>query len=373
MFDDIMDLLDSPRQAITNLARGAFGDDIDPLGMLPGGLGLLGSMALGATGVGLPLAILGGSLMGGGAQFGGNLSGNSAFKAPTSEDVARGMFGSDDFLPTLLAGALTDPLSYVGGIGGARAGAKIGRGLEDAARMAGPGYRGHGTLMEAVERADKWVANHWAYDGKDDLFRSQIDAIGPAQLERLASEIPPGSTFLGNGVEGIALKTPQGDVLRFGFTEAPMGRGRPVSEFVNPTTRAVDIPNQFGMKLRVERSPFAGKPSFGGMPKFVEDAWGGGIDFFDAAERNLGSVMGRDVIIDPGALETTARFTGSYHPVSVFDEKQTPGTLARLLGQPRLRKAIEAGSGTDNLGIEQLLSRMGAGLGTGSVAASRSI
>lgn len=381
MFDDIMDLLDSPRQALTNLARGAFGDDMDPLGMLPGGLGLLGSMALGATGVGLPLAILGGSLMGGGAQFGGNLSGNAAFKAPTSEQVARGMFGSDDFLPSLAAGLLTDPLTYAGGIGGARAGGRIGKGIEETASVVGPGYNGRGSLLEAMAKADAAESAHGIFPVSSAAER--LRQLRPADFDRIASEVPEGSSFLGRGTERIAMRTPTGDVVSVGPVADTFGLGRPIDPIVNRATRTVDLPPPLESMAgyRAERSPLAeirGRDFWYG-PQGERMRWDQmdaanqrGLRMTDIHEDNLGLIGGRPVVIDPGSVYHTKQFKGGFEPVTIADPSAELGTLGRLLGaQGRLRGTLE---GTrDDIGLERLLSRMGAGAGIGSVAASRSI
>ncbi len=381
MFDDIMGLLDSPRQAITNLARGAFGDDIDPLGMLPGGLGLLGSMALGATGVGLPLAILGGSLMGGGAQFGGTRTGNSAFKAPTAEEVAKGMFGSGDFLPSLAAGLLTDPLTYAGGIGGSRVGGRIGKGIEETASVVGPGYSGRGSLLDAMAHADAASAAHGIFPTSSAAER--LRQLHPGEFDRIASEVPEGSTFLGNGVERVALRTPTGDVISVGPVADTFGLGRPVDPIVNRATRTVDLPptKLNGAGYRAERSPLAEMRDSdfwygpqGGQMRW--DTMDGGIErglrMTDVHAGNLGLVGGKPVVIDPGSVYHTQKFSGSFEPVTIADPSAELGTLGRLLGaQGRLRGTLE---GTrDDMGLERLLSRMGAGAGIASSALPKSL
>lgn len=388
MLDDLMELLDTPRQALTNLARSAFGD-VDPLAGLPGGLGLIGALGLGATGIGLPLALLGGSAIGGLAQSGGNASGNEAFRAPTTGEVGQGLFGSDDFLSSLLAGALTDPLTYAGGIGGGRVGAKLGREAEIATHAAGPGYRGKNSLLEAIQAGDKATeAVGW-----DRHFSNRFDQMAPGQFDRIASEVPPGSSFLGSGSDAIAMRTPQGDVLRIGnIPDARVGQGRPVAESVLPSTRSVDVPVS-GMEVpgfRVERSPLAEMkpagywktpPAGPGMTarqkrmltspveELENRASREGISFWDQHVGNVGVHGDKPVIIDPGAF-SLEDFKGQYAPVTVSDSAEA-GILPRLLGQPRLRSAIEQGRPTDNLGLERLLSRLGAGLGTGSVVTER--
>lgn len=384
MFDDIFELLDSPRQALTNVARSVFGD-ADPLGGLPGGLGLLGTLALGATGVGLPLALLGGSAIGGLAQSGGNASGNEAFRAPTAGEVAKGMFGSDDFLPSLLAGALTDPLTYVGGIGGARAGGQLGKGIEQATHAAGPGYNGSAALLEAIQKADRGV--------QTPIGMSHVGAHGgiwgglpDEQFARLASEIPPGSQYLGHGAEGVALKTPSGDVIRAGPVVDQVGVGRPIDPTVNPSFRTVDVPVGESA-FRIERSPLAevkendfwyGREGPGGemrIKQLAEDAKTRGLGFTDMHAGNVGVVGGLPVVIDPGSLMPMSSFSGGFSPVTLATpEASRIHPLADRLLKPRdrLRQILESGRPADDLGIESLLTRLGGLAGTGSVVGERS-
>lgn len=131
----LVEPLDYPRQALWNTVRGAGralsgeGTWDDLLGALPG---LLGAGAAVATG-GLGLAPM---LAAGAAQGLGKASGAEAFDAANVSDLT----GTDEFLPNLLAGALTDPLTFAGAGAGARmARPAMGAGnMERAALQHGP-------------------------------------------------------------------------------------------------------------------------------------------------------------------------------------------------------------------------------------------
>lgn len=111
----LIEPLDNPRQALWNIpSKIAQGDW---LGALPGLLGVGAGAALGATGFGLPLAMLGGSLLGGTAQGIGKSTDEERFAAPTADDVTGGAGGP---VGSFLLHALGDPLTYAGmGAGGA--------------------------------------------------------------------------------------------------------------------------------------------------------------------------------------------------------------------------------------------------------------
>src|ERR1700736_5387321 len=92
----ILSPLDYPRQALYNLFSGVgkgidSGDWHQALGAVPGALGAGLAGGLMATGVGAPLGILAGSLLGGAAQGIGDASGDERFKAPTTDDLAKGL------------------------------------------------------------------------------------------------------------------------------------------------------------------------------------------------------------------------------------------------------------------------------------------
>jgi hypothetical protein len=381
MLDQILSALDLPRQAAVNFGRGLFGDD--PVSALPGMLGMLGSLGLAASGVGLPLALLGGSLAGGATQAGGLASGNKSFLAPTSEEVAKSLGLDGDFLSSLIVGAATDPLTYIGGIGGARAGARMGKGLEPAAIAAGPGYRGGDALIDAIRSGDRRIED---VTGWANQLSGKFNMDVPA-LRRIAGEIPEGSTFLGSGMNAVAMKTPAGEVIRVG---PGGGLGRPIADSVLPATRTVDVPGSIGM--RVERSPLAElhpenfwntlptgkKPGSRGLTKAersmstrAEDldmaARRDGLRITDAHEGNFGTIGGSNKIIDPGAFEELA-FTGARSPV-IIGKDEADSLLLRMLGaRKQVREELE---GRGRLDLATPLARMGAGVGTIAPIAAR--
>lgn len=143
---DILDALDKPRQAVWNFAEGVGdlftgkGDVNDVLMAIPGALGGFAGGALSATGFGLPLAVLGGSLVGGGLQ-----SLPFARRAMTPDELINRMgFDAESDTGTIGALALalaTDPLSFAvpGGAAAANRGARtaagrvLGRSADEAA------------------------------------------------------------------------------------------------------------------------------------------------------------------------------------------------------------------------------------------------
>src|SRR5262245_12900066 len=109
---ELLEPLDWPRQALWNLIRSPYeainqGSWEPLLGALPGAAGLL---------AGGPLGAFAGTVLAGGAQgLGktiGGAAGTNAFEAPSVQDLT----GTDDFATNLVAGMLTDPLTYAGGL-----------------------------------------------------------------------------------------------------------------------------------------------------------------------------------------------------------------------------------------------------------------
>lgn len=121
MLDDILEALDQPRKALWNLGSGLAEGDLAKA--VPGALGGAIGLGLASTGVGLPLALLAGSALGGGAQglFGAD--------APTREEIGQKFnrsVGIDDdstlgTVSGILSSTLTDPLTYLPVAGAARA------------------------------------------------------------------------------------------------------------------------------------------------------------------------------------------------------------------------------------------------------------
>jgi len=121
----LLEPLDYPRQALYNLGSGLAEGDLWKA--LPGLIGAGVAAPLIATGVGAPLGILAGSLAGGLAQ------GVAGKEAPTTGDLVEKLGGDkESFLQNLAVGAVTDPLTYAGGLGGLRAGTAASKAGESA-------------------------------------------------------------------------------------------------------------------------------------------------------------------------------------------------------------------------------------------------
>lgn len=264
--------------------------------------------------------------------------------AVSGADLLRkaGLSTGDEFGDAILGfgvNAATDPLTYLGGFAGRGLGRVAGGALEKAAAYRGPGYA----------------------TGVDDLYRmaggnrdatSVLDVLGgvsPGGLSRAASEVPPGSTVLGAGSEGLAFRTPGDQAVRLGrvLTDTP---GRPVSEHVLQAARTADYgpPHLGNFNVRAEWSPVA-EPiptaRVGGQMADVYDALKAeGLKFYDNHAGNLMSHQGRPVVIDPGAVRPVS-YSGPYADVLT---PENPPLVDRLLldllgGQPAMRRALEAG------------------------------
>lgn len=241
------------------------------------------------------------------------------------------------------AEATLDPTSYLGVGLGARLGATAGRSLERAAVARGPGYTGGAAHLAAMSEGG-------AKGFADDLAR-----LAPAAL----SEVPPASALIGKGTEGVAFRTPTGDVVRLGYVN-PGEAGRPVADSVLQATRAVDYPVPAGsaVGVRAERVPFAdmagdrkywlggsgvpGQTRIGAVRKAAADE---GLLFADAHAGNVGVYGGRPVVIDPGAVEPLAGAALTRQPVTAAaDPSPAAALLLDLLGgQPAMRRALDAG------------------------------
>lgn len=264
---------------------------------------------------------------------------------------------------------ITDPLTFAGGF----LGRAIGKGASAAAAARGPRYPTSG---------DDFLAMLGKSDGAD-FFSGATSAD---ELARVASEVPPGSSFLGAGTEGVALQTPKGGVIRIGpeLSDKP---GRPLSDAVLQATRAVNVPfsDSADWINRVEHLPFADRvndakfwqkrdPSTMKTP--IDDlrrsAAHTGLDFTDRHYGNVGVVGGKPKIIDPGAFRAVDGYYAGYAPVLNASE---PGLLMRALlnmggADEATRAAIESGLSGPNLAGR--FTRAGAGTGASAGAFSRS-
>lgn len=279
--------------------------------------------------------------------------------------------------------AALDPTTYLGGFLGRIGGKALGKGMEAAARVRGPGYAtsGNELLAKLTGLADK---SHGA-----DVLAS-VGAENPDLFSRVAQEIHPMSTVLGAGDEAVAFKSPAGRVTRLGWN-ADGAAGRPVSPNVLQADRAVDFPVRevnpgLGQtSFRVENLPAAervGDVPFwtrtpmgpGGMPGTIamkKATAGEGLRFADAHAGNLGLVGSVPKIIDPGAVSVEKSFAGGFQPV---DQAGRPGLLMRALldaagGQDAMKLALDAGRSAP--GYERGGAIRGLGLGAMTPSAFR--
>lgn len=282
-------------------------------------------------------------------------------------DVGDGLGGD---VAGFAAEVATDPLTLLG----AGVGARLGGAAERAAVAAGPRY---GTTADDLR---KMLAGSLT----GDMVESKI--LGSPNSKRLLSEINPESQLIGNGVEALAFKEPNGTITRIG--EVPIGwenTGRPVIPSVAQAESTMNLPGGF----RVERGiPFADnvgdmgywtKRPLGGLYEdfanpntpagitgvtsggnTLEDALRSRSDWLDRSLRqdgfqrrdrhfgNVGTIGGRSVVIDPGDLTPTMgrsldamRATTEFAPVATAAE---PGAMMNaLLNALGSAEAIQAG------------------------------
>ena len=421
MIDDILSALDAPRSALWNSARGianyATGNsDASWRDVVPGALGALGTAGLAATGVGLPAAILAGSVLGGAGQLA------SGRQAMSPGEFLQSHAGIDPestggALAGMLLGGATDPLSYAGAGLGKMLGRSLGEGAERTAQQLGPRY---GTTAadlnrmgeEAIQNmprspavpvpalaadespelgrlrtlllrgkkaaADTPVATTTSADGLNfgaEDYRRRMAGI-PEISPQALGHIPPGSSLLGMGAEASAFKTPTGDVVRVGYNVAPPGviPGRPISPNVAQATYARDLPYRDigGSSTRVERVPMASNVKdpeyYAAHQNALSDALENeGLAITDEGPRNMGQLGGRPVAIDPGSVEDLLGFRargGNFQKViqDTGDPTAMSTLLERLLGgKARMQAAVESGRASP--GYASQLSGIGAGLG----------
>jgi hypothetical protein len=284
----------------------------------------------------------------------------------------------------------TDPLTLIGGGIGRAVGGRASR----AAEAMGPRY---GTtsddLMKIVGDAGHKPDSSWYHMER---------LLADPNADRVLSEIPPGSTWLGEGKDALSLRTPTGDVLRLAAEKADTP-GRIVHDSILGTTRAVDVPSTPGLATRVERSPFAegvGSKDLSrrdpatmltAMERLKQDMYASGLNFWDSHLGNAGFVGGTPKIIDPGAVRLLSEGAGAFNhtpggtmtrvspdklgplvPASAFAREAVTGAadpgplMSRLLdflgGPGRTREAIESGLSGPNFRNELMLA--GGGLGS---------
>lgn len=225
----LLEPLDYARQAAWNIPDKLREGDI--LGALPGLAGVGLGAGLAATGFGLPVAAMAGTALGALGQGAGKLY--DAYLQPTTEgDPATAHFQArtpgellkamTDIDPDTMEGSLmgmglgmaTDPLTYTGGAFGGAIGRAIGRSfapaLENAARLRGPGYTGG--VEKILGGPELWAQS--AERASLRAPRMMEEIAGSPYASRVLGEIPQGSTPLGAGMEGVAFRTPDGNVIR---------------------------------------------------------------------------------------------------------------------------------------------------------------
>jgi hypothetical protein len=410
----LLEPLDYPRQALYNVfdrghkllsGEGDVGDNL--LGMLPGIAGL-GAGALAATGVGIPAALLYGSVVGGLGQGAGkaldtrrdneaavrgDVAPQHRFDAARPEDLIEQLGGDrDSWLQSTLAGMATDPLTFAGGIGGgargakvgaelgASAGAKYGGRLEAIANHMGPMYPG------GAEKLREMVSGISHPGLQEQIGKRVEDVLARPDASRILGEIEPGSQFIGRGVESTVVGKPgKGTVTSLSDPwEAVSKYGRP--DVAGSLTTRPSLPevNQAVRSLplgggdyfyRVEHSPrlqtVAEAAPFDALAStadqtarqaakgeyrtatqdLLESLMANGFDNADTANiiNNIGKTPeGRFSFIDPGGIRSQNPLT---NPLPHAAEMATnPGTsleraLLQMMGSHRqIRRELQAGS-----------------------------
>lgn len=206
----------------------------------------------------------------------------------------------------------TDPLTYLGGALANRAT----KGLRGAAMARGPQFGGG---------LEKLAASGVGQAGEGARALESLKS-SPA-LERLLSEMPEGSKFLG-GNNSLAFGTPQGDVLRFGQEPSRLA----IPEMLQPT-RNVSVG-----EWRAERLPMAqdvgNRELFQQQYRPMADSLRGqGLHPADLQPGNLGTFQGRPTLIDPGAAVPHPRAIAAGQEFARAPEiaAQDPGRITNLL------------------------------------------
>lgn len=254
-----------------------------------------------------------------------------------------------------------DPSTYVGGF----AGRMLGKAADAAQIAKGPGFA---TTADDLNRmlGDYNAAGKGMNEITGNIAGRRVDSILKSpDAARMLSEIPPQSSILGAGAEGIAFKTPDDDVLRIGRLLDGSAPGRPVSPDVLQATRGVDVGDK--IPFRIERTPFAdpvgGGRMFDGYRGMLDDSLADqGLLFSDPHKGNVGLVGGRPLVIDPGAVSavppaglsdvqratrgyTLDGFGGDFQSVArAADPGRGMDLLLRALGgQDAMRASLAAG------------------------------
>ena len=274
------------------------------------------------------------------------------------------------------AGFATDPLTFAGGALGRVLGKAIGRSADAAAIARGPGFATAaddvlGSVSGAMKSASPMEQRLAKLLGKptvaapENIAAERVNEfLASPYRDKLLAEIPPGSTHLGTGVEGVAWQTPAGDVVRIGRASGGTP-GRPVSDGVLQNTRDVRFGDTTGEHWMAERMPKAdhvrdhrywtspGRTEVdrGGDLLATLDSQGLVVRKSEDHLGNFGTHRGSDVVIDPGAFDVTDAFTGGFQPV-VAGREAGPlmSKLLALAGaDARLQRSLALGGNSPGL------------------------
>lgn len=265
-------------------------------------------------------------------------------------DPGDGAFGGLAGFATEMA---LDPTTYLGGF----AGRMLGKAADAAQIARGPRFATTG--MDLAKAAVEARPDDHVVETVNRLLgrRSVFDDA--------ASQIPSGSSYLGGGVEGLAFKSPAGDVYRVAEGVPAGTAGRPTASPILQPISTTDIPykrpNDIGgiddVGFRVERLPLAGnvddtafwrnrdpKTFLSRMQLLRDESSKAGIPMWDVHTGNVGTLDGVPKIIDPGAVNLDA-YAGGFNPVV---RRAQPGVgmaalLSALGGDQALQKAVLSG------------------------------
>jgi hypothetical protein len=391
---NLLSPLDYPRQAALNAVRQPLrylsgqGSASDLAGALPGLAGAAVAAPLIATGVGAPLGIGIGSLVAGAGQGLGKATGSEAFEAPTPGDLAEmaGIHKENNpwghALGSMAIGMATDPLSYVGGLGGAAGG----EALKASALARGPQYGGALEKLlggQAVDKNTMRLITGWLKQGAGEQ----------EALSRVLQELPEGSRPFAAGGNAIAYRPNTGGVTRISRLASEEGTGEiggilKTPEVLQPTrtvssgpyqvTHAPEVQslsnvrNRMGLKigeLGPEIDPAAGlhpgqsranlaqymdeiEPRYNEASyKLASGAYKKGLDPFDlmpqtgnALENIARTPEGAWLTHDPGAIRQGTSNIGRTMPTELQDPGGVTNALLNALGaHDAVRAAINRG------------------------------
>jgi hypothetical protein len=193
----------------------------------------------------------------------------------------------------------TDPLTYAGMAAGGLGAAKAFEGL-------GPMLGGDAAKLSALA-----IPEEMAERGGAGMVQQ---ALSSPNASKILNEIPAGSTFQGAGAESLALKTPQGDVLKLSPFSEGSAINYPELPGVNQPTRRMAYGN-----IEVSRTPMA--TDVGNQALFDQHSAalhqqfeGAGADLFDFKPEDMGMVNGQPKVLDMGSIDTP-NAAGPFKPV----------------------------------------------------------